>query len=77
MIFHTELEAFLISLTLGREFPLTYGLDCFATTGIGTVYPSGAPEFIPGLMWVLVPRSLAFIYLIDLKSELQLQMNKI
>ena len=47
----TQSVAFLTSLTLGREFPLTYGLDCFATTGIGTVYPSGAPEFIPGLMW--------------------------
>ena len=29
-----------------------------ATSGAGTVYPSGAPEFIPGFSGVLVTRSL-------------------
>ena len=42
------------SLKLGPEFPLTYGLDCFVTSGVGTAYPFGAPAFIP----VFVTRSL-------------------
>jgi len=31
-----------------------------ATTGAGTVYPCGAPEFTYGFQWVRVARSLVF-----------------
>jgi hypothetical protein len=40
----TALEA--NSLTVSN-FYKTYGLHCFVTNGVGTVHPSGAPEFIP------------------------------
>ena len=36
-----------------------------ATSGAGTVYPSGAPEFIPGFSGVRVARSLDFCVLFD------------
>ena len=32
-----------------------------ATSGVGTDYPSGAPEFTPGFQWVHVARSLVFL----------------
>jgi hypothetical protein len=43
----------LLKLFLNRHMRMTTG----ATSGAGTAYPSGAPEFTPGFSWVRVTRS--------------------
>ena len=53
---------FLASLKIWPGSPLTYGLDCFVSSRVGTSYPFGTSAFIPVLVGLLFLDLLFYVY---------------